>query len=57
MPSNLSLDYYGNEAKQYSFYYVPKTILSDPRYKGMSIETKDLYGVLLDRMGLSACNG
>ena len=31
MPSNLNLDYYyGNEAEQYSFYRVPKTLLTDP---------------------------
>ena len=58
MPSNLNLDYYyGNEAEQYSFYRVPKTILTDPRYKGVSIEAKVLYGLLLDRMGLSVRNG
>ena len=58
MPSNLNLDYYyGNEAEQYSFYRVPKAILTDPRYKGVSIEAKVLYGLLLDRMGLSVRNG
>ena len=58
MLSNLNLDYYyGNEAEQYSFYRVPKTILTDPRYKGVSIEAKVLYGLLLDRMGLSVKNG
>ena len=30
MPSNLNLDYYyGTEAEQYSFYRVPKTLLTD----------------------------
>ena len=58
MPSNLNLDYYyGNEAEQYSFYRVPKTLLTDPRYKSVSIEAKVLYGLLLDRMGLSVKNG
>ena len=58
MPSPLNLDYYyGNEAEQYSFYRVPKTLLTDPRYKGVSIEAKVLYGLLLDRMGLSVKNG
>ena len=39
MPSNLNLDYYyGNEAEQYSFYRVPKTLLTDPSYKSVSIE-------------------
>ncbi len=47
MPSNLNLDdYYGTEADQYSFYRIPKTLLTDPRYKGVSIEAKVLYGLL-----------
>ena len=58
MPSNLNLDYYyGTEADQYSFYRIPKTLLTDPRYKSVSIEAKVLYGLLLDRMGLSIKNG
>ena len=58
MPSNLNLDYYyGTEAEQYSFYRVPKALLTDPRYKGVSIEAKVLYGLLLDRMSLSVRNG
>jgi len=57
-PMPLSLDYYyGNEAEQYSFYRIPKTLLTDPRYHGVSIEAKVLYGLLLDRMGLSMRNG
>lgn len=58
MPSNLNLDYYyGTEAEQYSFYRIPKTLLTDPRYQSVSIEAKVLYGLLLDRMGLSVKNG
>lgn len=58
MPSNLNLDYYyGTEAEQYSFYRVPKTLLTDSRYKDVSIEAKVLYGLLLDRMSLSVRNG
>lgn len=58
MPANLNLDYYyGNEAEQYSFYRIPKVLLTDPRYKSVSIEAKVLYGLLLDRMGLSMKNG
>ena len=57
MPSNLNLDYYyGTEADQYSFYRIPKTLLTDPHYKSVSIEAKVLYGLLLDRMGLSVKN-
>ena len=58
MPSNLNLDYYyGTESEQYSFYRVPKALLTDPRFKGVSIEAKVLYGLLLDRMSLSVRNG
>ena len=58
MPSNLNLDYYyGTEADQYSFYRIPKTLLTDPRYKSVSIEAKVLYDLLLDLMGLSVKNG
>lgn len=56
MPLELNY-YYGNEADQYSFYRVPKTLLTDSRYKGVSIEAKVLYGLLLDRMSLSVKNG
>lgn len=58
MPETLNLNYYyGNEADQYSFYRIPKVLLTDRRYKGISLEAKVLYGLLLDRMGLSARNG
>ena len=58
MPETLNLNYYyGNEADQYSFYRIPKILLTDRRYKGVLLEAKVLYGLLLDRMGLSARNG
>lgn len=54
----LKLDYYyGNEAEQYSFYRIPKMLFTDRRFAGISVEAKVLYGLLLDRMGLSAKNG
>ena len=56
MPLELNY-YYGTEADQYSFYRIPKALLTDPRYKNVSIEAKVLYGLLLDRMGLSVKNG
>ncbi len=55
---SLKLDYfYGDEAEQYSFYRIPKTLFSDARYKTVPVEAKVLYGLLLDRMSLSARNG
>ena len=54
MPETLNLNYcYGNEADQYSFYHIPKILLTDRRCKGISLEAKVLYG----RMGLSVRNG
>ena len=54
----LELEYfYGSEAEQYSFYRIPKVLLTDHRYKSVSMEAKVLYGLMLDRMGLSVRNG
>ena len=53
----LQLDYYyGNEAEQYTFYRIPKVLFTDTRFKGVSVEAKVLYGLLLDRMALSIKN-
>ena len=53
----LSLDYfYGTEAEQYTFFRIPKALISDKRFKNMSTDAKLLYGLMLDRMGLSLKN-
>ncbi len=53
----LQLDYYhGNEAEQYSFYRIPKALFTDKHYQSVSVEAKMLYGLMLDRMGLSFRN-
>jgi len=49
--------YYGNEAEQYTFYRLPKVLFTDNRYKTLSDGAKILYGLMLDRMGLSIKNG
>ena len=55
---SLKLDYfYGNESEQFNFYRIPKMLFIDRRYKSVSVEAKVLYGLLLDRMGLSIRNG
>jgi len=54
---SLELEYfYGKEAEQYSFYRIPKVLLTSPQYKSVSMEAKVLYGLMLDRMGLSVRN-
>ena len=49
--------YYGNEADQYTFYRLPKVLFTDDRYRHLSDGAKILYGLMLDRMGLSMRNG
>ena len=49
--------YYGDESSQFSFYRIPRLLIRDKRFKGLSTEAKLLYGLMLDRMGLSAKNG
>ena len=54
----MTLDYYyGDQAEQFSFYRIPKVLFTDSRFKDISAEAKILYGLLLDRMSLSAKNG
>jgi hypothetical protein len=49
--------YYGIEAEQFSFYRVPRLLIKDGRFKGLSSDAKLLYGLMLDRMSLSMKNG
>ena len=48
--------FYGAEAEQFAFYRIPKPIVTDPVFSKLSIEAKFLYGLLLDRMGMSRKN-
>lgn len=48
--------YYGLQAEQYSFYRMPKILFTDERFRGISTDAKVLYGIMLDRMSLSAKN-
>ena len=49
--------FYGDEAEQFSFYRIPKALFTDSRFKDLSTDAKLLYGLMLDRMGLSQKNG
>lgn len=49
--------YYGNEAEQFSFYRVPRILIKDERFKGLTSDAKLLYGLMLDRLSLSMKNG
>lgn len=49
--------YYGNQADQFSFIRIPWVLLVDQLFAPLSIQAKLLYGVFLDRMGISMRNG
>ena len=54
----LELDfYYGREAEQFTFYRLPKALITDERFKEMTNNAKLLYGLMLDRMSLSKKRG
>ena len=58
MAAETSFDYYyGDENNQFSFYRIPRQLVTGDRFKRLSTDAKLLYGLLLDRMSLSAKNG
>ena len=53
----MQFDYfYEEEAEQYSFYRIPKAMFTDPQFTALSVESRVLYGLMLDRMSLSRKN-
>ena len=48
--------YYGSEAEQFAFYRIPKVLFEAEGVKDISTDAKVLYGLMLDRMQLSAKN-
>ena len=58
MDKRTSIDYYyGDESEQFSFYRIPRQLVTGEAFRRLSTDAKLLYGLLLDRMGLSAKNG
>lgn len=57
MESTIKFDYFrGMEGEQYTFYRIPKVLFTAECFRSLSCEAKVLYGLLLDRMGLSIKN-
>lgn len=48
--------FYGTEAEQFQFYRIPQILFTDDKFKKISSDAKILYGLLLDRIGLSFQN-
>lgn len=54
----MTYDYfYGQQAEMFTFYRVPKVLFTEDCFWNVSTDAKLLYGILLDRMNLSARNG
>ena len=49
--------YYGAQADQFSFIRIPRIMLTEETFAGLTLQAKMLYSVLLDRMTLSMKNG
>lgn len=49
--------FYGQEARQFAYFRIPKALFKDPRYAVISTDAKLLYGLFLDRLELSLING
>ena len=49
--------FYGDESKEFSYFRIPRLLITHQRFKNVSVEAKLLYGLLLDRMGLSEEHG
>ena len=50
-------DYFtADDAEEYSFYRIPKPLILNQDYRSVPVEAKMLYGLMLDRMGLSVRN-
>lgn len=45
-----------NQSDQFSFVRIPRTMLTDSYFAGLSLQAKVLYGILLDRMKISLQN-
>ena len=49
--------FYGSETGQFGFFRIPRALMKDARFHGLSTDAKLLYGLMLDRMGLSLQSG
>ena len=49
--------YYGSQADQFSFIRIPRMLLMEKLFEDLTLQSKMLYSILLDRMTLSMKNG
>lgn len=49
--------FYGTESETFTFYRLPKALMTEEVFKVLTSDAKILYGLMLDRMSLSVKNG
>ena len=49
-------DVYFTDDKRISFLMIPWALITEPEFRDLSMESKVLYAMMLDRMGLSTKN-
>ena len=49
--------FYGQSGELFAYFRIPKALFQDSRFRQLSTDARTLYGILLDRMSLSAKNG
>ena len=55
--ADIQFDYFmAAETEQYTFYRIPKALFTESHFHALSCEAKVLYGMMLDRLGLSIRN-
>ena len=55
--AGIQFDYFtAAETEQYTFYRIPKALFTENHFQALSCEAKVLYGMMLDRLGLSIRN-
>lgn len=58
MPTNFNSNYiYSENTEDFSFFRIPRALVKDERFRSLSTDSKLLYGLMLDRVGLSLQNG
>ena len=55
--TSISEYFYGEESEQFSYFRIPRLLVRSKKFKTLSTDAKLLYGLMLDRMGLSAKHG
>ena len=49
--------FFSGETIDFGFFRIPRALVKDERFRDLSTDSKLLYGLMLDRMGLSLQNG